>query len=242
MEAPTSLDPDAVRDEKIKVLRSLRPLTGPKDVAANTVRAQYTAGLSSGEHAPGYLEEDRVSPGSRTETYVAVRLLLDNWRWSGVPFYIRVGKQLPRKATEISIHFRNPPSVLFHQSHSHAGSNVLVIRIQPDEGNSLRVLSKVPGAALRLEPVKMDFHYRTSFGQASPEAYERLLLDAMAGDATLFARRDEVEQAWGFIDAIRNAWDAQGSRIPLALYPAGSWGPEEADTLIERDGRRWRRL
>ncbi|HUF61915.1 MAG TPA: glucose-6-phosphate dehydrogenase [Verrucomicrobiales bacterium] len=242
MEPPTGLGADAIRDEKIKVLRSLRPLDSAKDVAANAVRAQYTAGLVDGEPARGYLEEDRVAPGSATETYAALRLHIDNWRWSGVPFYIRVGKQLPRKATEISIHFRNPPSVLFNRQPGHAGSNVLVIRIQPDEGNSLRTLSKVPGAALRLEPVKMDFHYRTSFGQASPEAYERLLLDAMAGDATLFARRDEVEQAWQYIDSIRSAWDDPQARIPVAHYPAGSWGPEEADALVDRDGRRWRRL
>jgi glucose-6-phosphate 1-dehydrogenase len=180
-----------------------------------------------------------------TETYVALRLLIDNWRWAGVPFYVRVGKRLPKGGTEIGIHFKNAPGVLFNDAGPgvrDGSQNVLVIRIQPDEGVSLRIQSKVPGASVQIQPVKMDFRYGTSFGKASPEAYERLLLDAMAGDATLFARRDEVEEAWRFVDEIEAAWRDLGSEKALAGYAAGGWGPEEADALIEQDGRGWRRL
>ena len=155
---------------------------------------------------------------------------------------MRVGKRLPKSGTEISVHFKKAPSVLFNKESEGHGHNVLVIRIQPDEGISLRIEAKLPGTSLRIEPVKMDFHYGTSFGKASPEAYERLLLDAMAGDATLFARRDEVEEAWAFIDAIQHAWQAKENAPPLCFYPAGSWGPDEADKLIASEGRTWRRL
>jgi glucose-6-phosphate 1-dehydrogenase len=178
-----------------------------------------------------------------TESYVALRLMIDTWRWSGVPFYIRMGKQLPKKATEISVHFKAPPGVLFNAlAGGVPGGNVLVIRIQPDEGISLRMVSKIPGTSLRLEPVKMDFHYATSFGKSSPEAYERLLLDAMAGDATLFARRDEVEEAWRFIDHIEHAWHQSDNPPSMASYVAGTWGPKEADELVQADGFMWRRL
>jgi glucose-6-phosphate 1-dehydrogenase len=174
---------------------------------------------------------------------VALRLYIDTWRWQGVPFYIRVGKQLPKKATEISIHFKKPPQVPFATSKMIADSeNTLILRIQPDEGISLRILSKQPGQALFVQPVKMDFHYSNSFGKASPEAYERLLLDAMAGDATLFARRDEVENAWRFIDELEKAWHESSTPPPMCEYPAGSWGPKEADELLQADGREWRRL
>ena len=242
MEPPVDLSADGVRDAKINVFRSLRPLVGPEAVARNVVRAQYTAGSIDGRGVPGYREEDRVRPDSMTEPYVALRLHLDNWRWEGVPFYIRMGKRLPKKATEISVHFRKAPGVLFNRMHVEMRENVLVMRIQPDEGISLRMISKIPGANLRMEPVKMDFHYRTSFGKASPEAYERLLLDAMSGDATLFARRDEVETAWRFIDEIEHAWHETAAPPPMAQYPAGSWGPAEADALLAGDGRIWRRL
>src|SRR5438874_710913 len=167
-------------------------------------------------------------------------LYIDNWRWADVPIYMRVGKRLPKSATEISIHFKKAPAVLFNKGLS--DRNVLVIRIQPDEGISLRIHAKVPGTSFRIEPVKMDFHYGTSFGKASPEAYERLLLDAMSGDATLFARRDEVEEAWAFIDPIEEAWHAKKDAPELFFYPAGSWGPEAADDLLAGDGRAWRRL
>ena len=243
MEPPTDLGADSVRDEKVKVLRSLRPLGGPEDVARNVVRGQYAAGAINGKSVPGYRDEQNVKPGSQTDTFVAMKVLIDNWRWSGVPIYVRVGKRLPKSAAEIAIEFKQAPDVLFNRATESAGANVLVIRIQPDEGVSLRIQSKLPGAALRVEPVKMDFQYGASFGKASPEAYERLLLDAMSGDPTLFARRDEVEQAWQFVDAIEQAWHRGDGKAPaLATYPAGSWGPSEADELIERDGRKWRRL
>ena len=241
MEPPTDLAADSVRDEKVKVIRSLRPITG-KAVAENVVRGQYAAGAINGKSVVGYREEDRVSPTSETETYVAMKVLVDNWRWANVPFYIRVGKRMPKPGTEIAITFKQAPPVLFNQGEGEQGQNVLVIRIQPDEGISLRMQCKIPGASVRIEPVKMDFHYGTSFGKASPEAYERLLLDAMAGDATLFARRDEVEGAWRFIDPIEEAWHQSADKPGLYFYPAGSWGPKEADELLARDGRTWRRL
>jgi glucose-6-phosphate 1-dehydrogenase len=243
MEPPTDLSADAVRDEKVKVLRSLRPWIGPEAVGKNVIRAQYTAGSVDGVTRPGYRQEDRVNPESKTESYVALRVLVDTWRWQGVPFYIRVGKQLPKKATEISVHFKKPPQVPFATAKMLADSeNTLVIRIQPDEGISLRILCKQPGQALHMQPVKMDFHYSNSFGKASPEAYERLLLDAMAGDATLFARRDEVENAWRFIDELEKAWHESPTPPPMCEYPAGSWGPREADEMLREDGREWRRL
>jgi glucose-6-phosphate 1-dehydrogenase len=242
MEPPADLTADGIRDEKVKVLKNLRPFKDAAEVAKNVVRAQYTAGTVGGKAAPGYRQEDRIAPDSMTEAYVALRINIDNWRWEGVPFYLRMGKQLPKKATEISVHFKHPPHVLFNRGTGDDPANVLVIRIQPDEGISLRVQSKIPGPAVRTERVKMDFHYSNSFGKASPEAYERLLLDAMAGDATLFARRDEVEQAWRYIDQIENAWHNSPEPPPMYEYPAGSWGPAEADALLEEDGRNWRRL
>ena len=246
MEPPTDLSADGVRDEKVKVIRSLRQWDTPELVAENVVRSQYTAGHVDGQPKVGYREEDRVNPESETETYVALRCMIDTWRWSGVPFYVRMGKQLPKKATEISVHFKPAPSVLFSALPGGVpDSNVLVIRIQPDEGISLRMVSKLPGTSLRLEPVKMDFHYSTSFGKSSPEAYERLLLDAMAGDATLFARRDEVEEAWRFIDNIEHAWhpqDSSAEKLPMTEYTAGSWGPKEADEMLQSSGHTWRRL
>jgi glucose-6-phosphate 1-dehydrogenase len=242
MEPPTDLSADGVRDEKVKVIRSIRPIK-EEDVHKFVVRGQYAKGSIKDKDVVGYREEDRVNPESETEAYVALNLFIDTWRWADVPFYIRVGKRLPKKATEISIHFKNPPQVLFNTSgDDKTKRNVLVIRIQPDEGISLRMLSKLPGTALRLERVKMDFHYSSSFGKSSPEAYERLLLDAMAGDATLFARRDEVENAWKFIDEIEHAWHQSNTPPPMAEYPAGSWGPKEADDLLNRTGRTWRRL
>jgi glucose-6-phosphate 1-dehydrogenase len=243
MEPPTDLGADAVRDEKVKVIRSLRPLIGPHAVGQNVIRAQYTSGSVDGVARPGYRQEDRVNPESQTEAYVALRLFVDTWRWQGVPFYIRVGKQLPKKATEISVHFKRPPQVPFATSKLIDNSeNTLVIRIQPDEGMALRILCKQPGQALSMQPVKMDFRYSSSFGKASPEAYERLLLDAMAGDATLFARRDEVENAWKFIDEIQAAWHKSDTPPPMCEYPAGSWGPKEADQLLAQNGHEWRLL
>lgn len=241
MEAPTDLGADSIRDEKVKIVRSLRRFSG-SEIAANVVRGQYAAGAISGKPVPAYRTEKNVNPDSKTETFVALRLLIDNWRWADVPIYMRVGKRLPKSGTEISVHFKNAPPVLFNKESQALDQNVLVIRIQPDEGISLRMQAKMPGTSFRIEPVKMDFHYGTSFGKASPEAYERLLLDAMAGDATLFARRDEVEQAWEFIDTIEEAWVSSDGAPPLFEYAAGSWGPDEADDLLARDGRTWRRL
>src|SRR6266850_3554575 len=239
MEPPTDLGADSIRDEKVKVVRSLRRLPR-NEVAANVVRGQYTEGAIHGEPVLGYRQEQNVKPDSQTETFVALRLYIDNWRWADVPIYMRVGKRLPKSATEISIHFKKAPAVLFNKDLRDL--NVLVIRIQPDEGISLRIHAKVPGTSFRIEPVKMDFHYGTSFGKPSPEAYERLLLDAMSGDATLFARADEVEQAWAFIDPIEEAWHAKKDAPELFFYPAGSWGPEAADDLLAHDGHAWRRL
>jgi glucose-6-phosphate 1-dehydrogenase len=239
MEAPTDLGADSIRDEKVKVVRSLRRFT-QDEIATAVVRGQYAEGAINGKTVAGYRAEKNVDPKSATETFVALRLNMDNWRWWNVPIYMRVGKRLPKSGTDISVHFKKAPLVLFNKESTE--QNVLVIRIQPDEGISLRMQAKMPGTSFRIEPVKMDFHYGTSFGKASPEAYERLLLDAMSGDATLFARRDEVEEAWAFIDAIENAWVAKKDAPGLFFYPAGSWGPEEADDLLARDGRAWRRL
>src|ERR1700736_4122420 len=239
MEAPTDLGADSIRDEKVKVVGSLRRMRGA-DVAKNVVRGQYSEGAINGKPVPGYRAEKNVDQKSTTDTFVALRLNIDNWRWWDVPIYMRVGKRLPKSGTEISVHFKKARLVLFNKETTE--ENVLVIRIQPDEGISLRMEAKMPGTSFRIEPVTMDFHYGTSFGKASPEAYERLLLDAMSGDATLFARRDEVEEAWAFIDTIENAWSAKKNAPELYFYPAGSWGPEEADELLARDGRAWRRL
>jgi glucose-6-phosphate 1-dehydrogenase len=239
MEPPSDLNADSIRDEKVKVVRSLRRMAA-EAVASNVIRGQYAEGSINGKPVPGYRAEQNVDPKSMTDTFVALRLNIDNWRWWDVPVYMRVGKRLPKSGTEISIHFKKAPLVLFNKESNE--ENVLVIRIQPDEGISLRMQAKMPGTSFRIEPVKMDFHYGTSFGKASPEAYERLLLDAMSGDATLFARRDEVEEAWAFIDIIENSWHAKKDAPPLFSYPAGSWGPEQADELLARDGRAWRRL
>ena len=241
MEPPTDLGADSIRDEKVKIVRSLRRMSA-EEIGRNVIRGQYSEGAINGEAVPGYRTEKNVKPDSKTETFVALKVRVDDWRLADVPIYIRVGKRLPKSGTEISVHFKKAPAVLFNRENVSLDQNVLVIRIQPDEGISFRMQAKVPGSSFRIEPVKMDFHYGTSFGKASPEAYERLLLDAMSGDATLFARRDEVEEAWSFIDPIEEAWTAKENQPGLFLYPAGSWGPEEADELLARDGRAWRRL
>jgi len=241
MEPPTDLGANSIRDEKVKVVRAIRRYEAD-EIGRDVVRGQYDEGAIAGKSVAAYRAEKNVNPKSQTETFVALKLRVDSWRWANVPFYIRVGKRLPKSGTEISVHFKKAPQVLFNRESQALDQNVLVIRIQPDEGISLRMQAKVPGTSFRVESVKMDFHYGTSFGKASPEAYERLLLDAMSGDATLFARRDEVEQAWEFIDTIEEAWAAKEGAPKLATYPAGSWGPEEADELMARDGRTWRRL
>ncbi len=236
MEPPVGLDADSIRNEKVKVLKSLRRIGGD-DVKRQVVRAQYNAGTVQGRRVPAYRDEKNINPDSATETYVALQLNVDNWRWAGVPFFMRVGKRLAKSGTQISLHFRESPPVLFNAA-GDTKDNVLVIRIQPDEGITLHMNAKLPGNTSHLHPVRMDFHYHTTFERANPEAYERLLLDAMSGDATLFARRDEVEEAWKFVDDIREAWEANDA--DLAFYPAGTAGPSEADDLIRRFGLEWR--
>lgn len=241
MEPPSSLRADAIRDEKLKVLEAVRPLA-PGEVEQHAVRGQYTAGLAEGQSVAGYLDEPKVEPGSTTETYAAVRLFIDNWRWAGVPFYLRVGKRLPKKATEISLQFKEIPGILFGASRKDAiQPDLLVIRIQPDEGIFLRFTSKEPGPSMRLQQVRMGFQYGASFGTASPEAYERLLLDAASGEQALFAREDEVQAQWRIVMPLLEAWREQGSS-GLHPYQAGTWGPLQAFDLLTRDGRRWRRM
>jgi glucose-6-phosphate 1-dehydrogenase len=239
MEPPYSLDAEVVRDERLELIKALRPIEGAA-VDESVVRAQYTAGFDMGQPVVGYLSEPGVAPNSRTETDVALQIWIDNWRWAGVPFYLRTGKRLPKRASEISVQLKDVPPILFNASNtSKLDPNVLSIRIQPDEGFALGISSKVPGPRARVYPVQMDFHYGTTFGSTSPEAYERLLLDVMAGDQTLFMRRDMVEAAWQWVMPILNRWNERTSE-PLPTYPAGEWGPPEADRLIESMGRRWR--
>jgi glucose-6-phosphate 1-dehydrogenase len=240
MEPPRSLAPDAIRDEKLEVLESIRPIEGE---AADTqvVRAQYTAGFEFGQAVPGYREERGVAADSRIETYVGLQLFIDNWRWAGVPFFLRTGKRLPKRASEITVQLKDVPQILFNRDRSAPlDANLLTIRIQPDEGFALGINSKIPGPRLRIYPVRMDFRYSSTFGASSPEAYERLLLDVMAGDPTLFMRRDQVEAAWRWVTPILDRWSAHNT--PLPTYPAGEWGPPDADRLLEPFGRRWRAL
>lgn len=239
MEPPISLSADAVRDEKVKVLRSLRAMERSQ-VQENVVRGQYARGYVKGEEVPGYREEPDVEKDSRVETYVAMRVFVDNWRWGGVPFYVRAGKRLARRVTEIAIQFKKVPHGLFRAPDGGISPNVLAMRIQPDEGIALRFTTKEPGQQTVLRDVAMDFRYGTAFGSNTPEAYERLLLDAMRGDATLFTRRDEVEEQWAYMDHVLNAWVAEAN-APPPLYTSGSWGPDAGDDLIARDGRRWRK-
>ncbi len=241
MEPPWSMDADVVRNHRLAVLNCLRPITAG-DIDCCAVRAQYGRGFQRGREVPGYREEDGVAPDSKTETYVALKAHVDNWRWAGVPFYIRTGRRLPKRATEIAVQFKKVPPILFNANReAPLEPNVLVFRIQPDEGLSLRISSKLPGTRVRIYPVKMDFRYGSTFGEQSPEAYERLLLDVMAGDPTLFMRRDSVESSWRWVTGILRAWESTNGR-PLPEYRAGTWGPEAADRLIAADGRSWRTL
>lgn len=241
MEPPWSMGADVVRDHKLEVLNCLRPIVG-KDVEKNVVRAQYGPGFSDGEGVPGYRREVGVDPNSTTETYVALKLFVDNWRWAGVPFYIRTGKRLPKRASEIAVQFKPVPEILFNANPgTPLEPNVLALRIQPDEGLSFKIATKRPGPKVKIWPVRMDFRYDTTYGDQTPEAYERLLLDVMAGDATLFMRRDAVEASWAWIQNILDAWSHSGTRW-LPEYPAGTWGPVEADRLIQSDNREWRTL
>jgi glucose-6-phosphate 1-dehydrogenase len=240
MEPPVSLEAESIRDEKVKLLKSIR-LFETEDVAREVVRGQYLTGAVDGETRPGYRQEPKVRPESNVETFVALKLLIDNWRWSGVPFFLRTGKNLPVSTSEVRIQFRPTPHVLFAaECGQRLDPNSLVLRLQPDEGISLRFNGKVPGTSVQVSPVRMHFSYDAEFGAYTPEAYERLLLEAMAGDATLFIRRDEVETAWRIVDGIRQAWDGK----PLSereFYPAGTWGPAAADDLLAGTGRKWQR-
>jgi len=239
MEPPIAFDANAVRDEKVKVLRAIRPIEDG-DVAHATVRGQYTKGWVLGEKVAGYREEKNVVTGSLTETFAALRLFVDSWRWAGVPFYIRAGKRLPKRATELRVQFKRPPHLTFgRQAAKELDPNAITLRIQPDEGISLRFGAKVPSAGVKLRSVTMDFEYATSFLVETPEAYERLLLDCMIGDPTLFTRSDEVEAAWALIDPIEAAW--RDGRPQLQTYEAGTWGPAGAAKLLEADGREWHR-
>jgi len=239
MEPPVSLQAESIRDEKVKLLKSIRPLSS-EEAARQVVRGQYFAGTVDGQSRPGYRQEPKVKPDSNVETYLALKLFIDNWRWSGVPFYLRTGKNLPLSASEVRVQFRPTPHVLFAaQCGPRLDPNALTLRLQPNEGISLRFNGKVPGASLTVRPVRMHFSYDAEFGAYTPEAYERLLLEAMAGDATLFIRRDEVETAWQIVDSIRRGWEGK----PLSdreFYSAGTWGPAAADDLLAQNGHVWR--
>jgi glucose-6-phosphate 1-dehydrogenase len=238
MEPPGAIDSQGIRDEKMKVLRSIVVPT-PQQVLSNVVRGQYDSGWSEGLAVPGYRQEQDVDPTSQTETYVAMRLHVDNWRWADVPIYIRTGKRLPKRVTEVAMQFQRVPHLAFSAAESRGlKPNTLVLRIQPDEGVAVRFGAKVPGQAFQVRDVLMDMSYGTAFLEETPDAYERLLLDAMVGDPTLFIRSDEVDQAWQIVDPILETW--HGSSAPLAGYAAGTWGPKQADALIQRDGRQWR--
>jgi glucose-6-phosphate 1-dehydrogenase len=239
MEPPTAFNADRVRNEKVKVMQAVRPPT-PEEVSQMAVRAQHGPGAIAGEPVKGYLEEDGVPPDSFTETYAALRLTVNNWRWAGVPIYLRTGKRLPRKLTEIAVTLKPVPHLAFQEGGSlGVQPNELILTVQPDEGVSLALGAKIPGARMRIRPVNMEFRYGTAFLSQSPEAYERLILDAMRGEALLFTRDDEVDALWSIIDPILAAWKAAGGPIPQ--YPAGSQGPPEAEALLE-PGHHWRKL
>jgi glucose-6-phosphate 1-dehydrogenase len=240
MEPPATFDANALRDEKVKVLRAVVPMT-TAEVGRDVVRGQYGPGWVEGEPAVGYREEEGVDPLSETETFVAARLAVDDWRWAGVPFYLRTGKRLPKRATEIAIVFREVPHALFRGSRSDPEPDLLALRIQPDEGILLRFGAKVPGLDVDVRAVNMDFGYGTSFSVDSPDAYETLMLDALLGDQSLFTRADEVEEAWRIVTPIVDAWVA-GPPPDFPDYPAGTWGPTAADALLARDSRRSRRI
>ena len=241
MEAPAVFSPKAVRDEKVKVLNSINNISG-ETALRNTFRAQYVSGSIDGQRVPSYRDEQDVSPDSTTETFMAARLFVNNWRWAGVPFYLRSGKRLPKRVTEIAIQFTQIPLSLFGQRNlAGEAPNVLVLRIQPDEGITLILGAKVPGGAMQIEPVEMRFSYAEAFGDSPPEAYERLLLDCLMGDATLFTRSDEVKEAWRLAQGIIDAWEDQGlSNLPV--YEAGTQGPHGAEEFLQRDGRQWREI
>jgi glucose-6-phosphate 1-dehydrogenase len=241
MEPPNSLDADSIRSEKVKVLQATN-LANTQHLELSAVRGQYGAGWMKGKPIQGYRQEPGVNPESTTPTFVALKLAVDNWRWKGVPFYLRTGKRLPKKVSEISIHFREVPLLIFQSAAQQANPNILSMRIQPNEGISLRFEAKMPGPDLRTRTVEMDFSYGSSFGNLSADAYNRLLLDCMLGDQTLFTRADEVEEAWRLVTPIVNAWEAPTDPNSIPQYEAGTWQPIAAELMLDRDGRAWRRL
>jgi len=238
MESPSSLEPDAIRYEILKVFQSLRPLK-KEDLKTNAIRGQYTTSTVKGEKVNGYRDEEGVADKSVTETYVALKFYIDNWRWGGVPFYIRTGKRLPTRVTEVVIHFKPTPHFLFSQTEHCDSCNQLIIRIQPDEGIMVKFGMKTPGAGFDVQNVDMDFHYTDLTNQRIPAAYERLIYDSMRGDSTLFARTEEIIEAWRFLSPVIECWKDE-KNVPLHGYPAGTWGPEIADDLIEGEGISWR--
>ena len=238
MESPSSLEPIAIRNEILKIFQSLRPIK-IEDVKNVAIRGQYLSSKIKGEQVPGYREEEGVDPESVTETYAALKFYIDNWRWGGVPFYIRTGKRLPTRVSEVVIHFKPTPHFLFSQNDVCQSCNQLVIRIQPDEGILIKFGMKTPGAGFDVQNVNMDFHYSDLTNQRIPSAYERLLYDTMKGDATLFARTEEVLEAWKFLSPVIDCWK-NDKDVPLFGYPAGTWGPENADNLIEDKKMTWR--
>jgi glucose-6-phosphate 1-dehydrogenase len=240
MEPPVAFDPNAVRDEKVKVLRSIQPQS-PDEILRDTVRGQYGPGAVDGQPVVGYRSEKDVNPMSLRETYAAWKVQIENWRWAGVPFYLRAGKRMAKRVTEIAIQFKTPPIALFRRvGVVRQEPNVLVLRIQPDEGIALKFGAKVPGPVNKIDPVTMDFQYKEFFGASQPEAYERLLMDAIHGDSTLFARRDEVEAAWEHVTPVLDVW-RDNPPLDHPNYEAGTWGPDASVALLARDGRRWRR-
>ncbi len=239
MEPPVLFDAKQVRDEKHKVFQAIKPVK-PEDVHRHSIRGQYAAGTVSGKNVPAYKDEPNVAPDSATETYVALEFYIDNWRWADVPFYVRSGKRLPKRVTEIAVQFKRTPHHLFtHRSADTLDQNNIVIRVQPDEGISLKFSSKIPGSSMRMRPVTMDFRYGSSFGGHLTDAYTRLILDCMLGDATLYARGDSVDVAWQLITPIHNGW-GENKKSQVCNYAAGTWGPKEADDLLARAGHRWR--
>jgi len=239
MEAPNAINADSVRGEKVKVLQATH-LADINNLEKSAIRGQYKAGWMKGKPILGYRQEPGVNPESTTPTYVAMKLMVDNWRWQGVPFYLRTGKRLPKKVSEIAIQFRHVPLLIFQSAAQQTNANVLSMRIQPNEGIALRFEAKMPGSELRTRTVEMDFSYGSSFGVTSADAYNRLLLDAMLGDQTLFTRSDEVEEAWRIVTPALAAWDAPADPASVPQYEAGTWEPTEAEFLLNRDGRRWR--
>ena len=241
MEPPNSLDADSIRSEKTKVLQATH-IADSNNLEQSAVRGQYSEGWMKGKPVKGYRQEEGVNPESITPTFVGLKLEIDNWRWKGVPFYLRTGKRMPKKVSEISIHFREVPLLIFQSAAQQTSPNVLTMRIQPNEGISLKFEAKTPGPDLRTRTVNMDFSYGSSFGMATADAYHRLLLDCMLGDQTLFTRADEVEAAWNIVMPLINAWESPSDPSKMPQYEAGTWQPTEAEEMIERDRRRWRRL